>query len=131
VNTRILRLASLLLLFFAMAGGVGTATAADFVSASAKKHQQANVTCVNCHGTAKPVAAAAATACSKCHTSSGEIIYIGTGMKKYVGDGGTIKTVNVHQSHLVELPCTECHKTHTASVNACNQCHAFKDMPLK
>jgi hypothetical protein len=31
----------------------------------------------------------------------------------------------------VDLPCTECHKTHVASVNYCNQCHLFSDMSVK
>lgn len=133
MNIRFLRLASasLLALFLALTGGADVTNATDFVSAAAKKHQQANVTCVNCHATAKPTAAAPAAACAKCHASSGEALYVGTGLKKYIGDGGTTKTVNVHLSHLVEMPCTQCHKTHTASVNYCNQCHDFRDMPLK
>lgn len=130
MNTRFLTFGSLLLLFFAMAVGVTTSTAADFVSASGKQHHQAGITCANCHGTAKPVAAAPAEACVKCHANSGAH-YVGLGPKKYVGDGGAIKTVNPHQTHLVELPCTECHKTHAQSVIYCNQCHLFKDMPVK
>ena len=110
--------------------GVSATSAADFVSAAGKKHQQAGVTCVNCHASAKPTAAAPAAACVKCHANA-DGRYVGTGAKKYAGDGGAIKTVNPHQSHLVELPCTECHKTHTASVNYCNKCHLFSDMSVK
>jgi hypothetical protein len=131
VKTKFILLASMVLLTFAMlAGTAATTGAADFVSAAAKKHQQIGVTCVNCHNTTKPTAAAPATACVKCHANA-DGRYVGTGVKKYTGDGGAIKTVNPHQSHLVELPCTECHKTHAASVNYCNKCHLFSDMNVK
>jgi fumarate reductase flavoprotein subunit len=116
-----LAFASLALLFVALSGGAYTSGATD---------QQAGVTCVNCHNSAKPTAAAAPAACVKCHANA-DGRYVGTGAKKYVGDGGAIKTVNPHQSHLVELPCTQCHKTHAASVNYCNQCHLFSDMSVK
>lgn len=130
MKSKIMSLSSPVLLLAVLLVGVHAASAAEFVSASAKKHQQAGLTCVSCHSTAKPTAAAPAAACVKCHaTAPGR--YAGTGAKKYVGDGGAIKTVNPHQSHLIELPCTECHKTHTASVIYCNQCHLFRDMPAK
>lgn len=100
------------------------------VSASGLTHQKQGVTCVNCHNTAKPVAKAPVSACLKCH-SNAKGRYVGVGVKKYEFDGHTTKELNPHKSHLVDLPCTECHKTHVASVNYCNQCHLFSDMSVK
>jgi len=129
VTTRIFGILSSALIAVALIG-ISAASAADFVSASGKKHQQAGIACATCHGTAKPTAAAPAAACVKCHANSNGR-YVGLGAKKYTGDGGAVKTVNPHQSHLVELGCIDCHKTHAASVIYCNQCHLFKDMPAK
>ncbi len=129
MREKIFRVLSLALLVAALIG-ISATHAADFVSASGKKHQQAGMTCVNCHATAKPAAAAPAAACVKCHANSGPS-YVGLGAKPYTGDGGAVKTVNPHLSHLVDLPCTECHKTHSASTVYCNQCHLFKDMVAK
>jgi hypothetical protein len=39
--------------------------------------------------------------------------------------------VNPHRSHLVELPCGQCHRIHQASTNYCNTCHLFSNMPIK
>lgn len=100
------------------------------ISVSGLTHQKHSVTCVDCHNTNKPVAKASTSACLKCH-SNGKGKYVGTGAKKYAFDGHTTKEVNPHQPHFVELPCTECHKTHVASVNYCNKCHLFSDMPVK
>jgi hypothetical protein len=129
MKTRILGLLSAALLLVALIGASAT-NAADFVSPSGKKHLQLGLGCASCHAVSKPSVAAPASACVKCHANSGDR-YVGLGAKKYVGDGGAIKTVNPHQTHLVELPCTDCHKTHAASVIYCNECHAFKDMPAK
>lgn len=94
-------------------------------------HQQHHVTCTNCHQTTHPKTAASATGCLTCHsTPNANGKYLGTA-KQYTFDGGVPVVANPHQSHLVELPCTECHKVHTQSVLYCNQCHLIKDMNVK
>lgn len=92
-------------------------------------HVQHGVTCTNCHNTAQPTAAAPASACLTCHAGA-DGHYDGT-QRTYTFDGGVKVAANPHQSHLVDLPCTECHKVHVASVNYCNQCHLIRDMNVK
>ncbi len=106
------------------------AQAIDFVSAAGQAHQKLGLDCAGCHNTAKPTAKAPVAACLKCHGNA-DGRYLGKGPKRYAGDGGAIKTVNPHQSHLVDLPCGECHRIHSASVNYCNTCHLFSDMNVK
>jgi hypothetical protein len=130
VKTRLFVVVSLAVLFVAtLAGGYAT-KAQTMVSAAGQAHQALNMKCADCHATAKPTASAPTAVCLKCHGNA-DGIYAGKGRKNYVGDGGAVKSVNVHQSHLVELPCTECHKMHKASVNYCDKCHLFSDMRVK
>lgn len=130
MKTRLLVLVSVaVLLVAALASGLES-RAQTMVSAAGRAHQALNMKCADCHATAKPVAAAPVAACLKCHGNA-DGIYPGKGAKPYVGDGGAIKTLNPHQSHLVELPCNECHKVHKASVNYCDNCHLFSDMRVK
>ncbi|MDQ2081852.1 cytochrome c3 family protein [Xanthobacteraceae bacterium Astr-EGSB] len=117
-------------LFVAMFSTGTVSRAQTMVSAAARTHQALGIKCADCHASAKPTAAAPAAACLKCHGNA-DGIYPGKGRKQYVGDGGAVKSVNPHQSHLVELPCNECHKTHRASVNYCDNCHLFGDMRVK
>lgn len=116
--------------FFLLVVGANAANPA-MVSPSAMTHQKQGVTCINCHGTNVPVAKAPVSACLQCHANSKDGRYVGTGAKKYAFDGHTTKQINPHVAHLVDLPCTECHKTHVASVNYCNNCHLFSDMAVK
>jgi fumarate reductase flavoprotein subunit len=125
-----LTLSAVAALFVVMFTASIVARAQTMVSAAARTHQALGITCVDCHATAKPTAAAPVSACLKCHGNA-DGIYPGKGRKPYVGDGGAVKNVNPHQSHLVELPCDECHKTHRASVNYCDNCHLFSDMRVK
>jgi fumarate reductase flavoprotein subunit len=110
--------------------GAYAADTRPMVSSAAKVHQQNGIACAACHNTATPTAKAPSSSCVKCHSTS-EGKYQGVGVKKYAFDGDTFKEFNPHRSHLVELPCTECHKTHVASVNYCSKCHLFKDMVVK
>ena len=123
-------LVAVLVLIIPLAVSLYAVDAKPMVSAAAKAHQQHGVTCINCHNTANPAVKAPASSCVKCHSTS-EGKYQGVGVKKYAFDGDTTKEFNPHRSHLVELPCTECHRTHAASVNYCSKCHLFKDMVVK
>ena len=106
------------------------AYAQEKLSPNALKHQKLGLSCQICHNTDKPTEKAPSSTCLKCH-GDGKGKVKGAKVKTYTFDDGSKKKVNVHQSHAGEVECAECHKTHVPSVNHCNQCHAFKDMPLK
>jgi hypothetical protein len=120
----------LLFVFFCSATTLAYAgEAKEMISANALKHQKIGVSCAACHNTNKPTAAAPVSTCLKCH-SKGKKAFTGPGEKDYTSDGVKMKA-NPHQAHVGEVACTECHKTHAPSVNYCNQCHKFSDMPIK
>jgi hypothetical protein len=121
----------LLMVFFSSAATLAYAgEAKEMVSANALKHQKVGISCAACHNTDKPTATAPVSACLKCH-SDGKGKFTGPGAKDYAFDGGVRKKVNPHQSHVTDVSCSDCHKTHVPSVNYCNQCHSFSDMPIK
>ena len=79
-------------------------------------HAKAGVHCFDCHQEEKPTKKAVASdSCMTCH-----------------GDYPAMKAVtkdvkpNPHDSHLGEIPCTECHRQHQPPVVKCLECHAGK-----
>ena len=79
-------------------------------------HAKAGVHCYDCHHEENPTKkAVAAESCVVCH-----------------GDYPAMKAVtrnvkpNPHDSHLGEIPCTECHRQHQPPVVKCLECHEGK-----
>ncbi len=79
-------------------------------------HAKAGVHCFNCHQEEKPTKKAVASeSCMTCH-----------------GDYPAMKAVtkdakpNPHDSHVGEIPCTECHRQHVPPVVKCLECHEGK-----
>ena len=99
------------------------------------RHQKANVNCIDCHenGIEDKIHETiwyvtddfddpphkrdfGNQMCTKCHDNIEELI-----AKTDKGNG-----INPHDSHLGELNCADCHKMHTKSVAACQNCHDFE-----
>jgi hypothetical protein len=79
-------------------------------------HAKAGVHCYDCHQEEKPTKKAVAQeSCMTCH-----------------GDYPAMRAVtkdakpNPHDSHLGEIPCTDCHRQHQPPVVKCLECHAGK-----
>ncbi|MCE1205129.1 MAG: cytochrome c3 family protein [Holophagaceae bacterium] len=79
-------------------------------------HAKAGVHCYDCHQEEKPTKKAVAPdSCMTCH-----------------GDYPAMKALtknakpNPHDSHLGEIPCTECHRQHQPAVVKCLECHEGK-----
>ena len=79
-------------------------------------HAKAGVHCFDCHQEEKPTKKAVASdSCMTCH-----------------GDYPAMKVLtkeakpNPHDSHLGEIPCTECHRQHQPPVVKCLECHEGK-----
>ena len=101
----------------------------------ARKHQEAGVTCVDCHenGIEDKVQETAwyvtdnfddppekrkfsNEMCTKCHSDMEELV-----ARTDKGNG-----INPHDSHLGDLTCSDCHKMHAKSKAACQDCHDFE-----
>jgi hypothetical protein len=79
-------------------------------------HSKAGVHCFDCHQEEKPTKKAVANeSCMICHGD-------------YPAMKATTKDVkpNPHDSHLGEIPCTECHRQHQPPVVKCLECHEGK-----
>ena len=79
-------------------------------------HAKAGVHCFNCHQEEKPTKKAVASeSCMVCHGD-------------YPAMRAATKDVkpNPHDSHLGEIPCTECHRQHQAPKVKCLECHEGK-----
>ena len=79
-------------------------------------HTKAGVHCFDCHQEEKPTKKAVASeSCMTCH-----------------GDYPAMKALtkeakpNPHDSHLGEIPCTDCHRQHQPPVVKCLECHEGK-----
>lgn len=83
------------------------------------KHKENSIACVDCHKTETPDSPADVEACVECHGTQEDMAKVTEKLP-----------INPHDSHLGEIDCTECHKTHEPSVIFCNQCHNYK-MNLK
>jgi len=78
------------------------------------KHVAAGLTCAKCHTESTAKAPEMAT-CLICH--GGTYADLAAQTDKY--------GPNPHASHRGEVPCTECHHVHRASLTPCNQCHTY------
>lgn len=79
-------------------------------------HAKSGVHCYNCHQEEKPTKKAVASeSCMVCHGD-------------YPAMRAATKDVkpNPHDSHLGEIPCTECHRQHLAPKVKCLECHEGK-----
>jgi hypothetical protein len=82
-------------------------------------HQENDIACIDCHGTATPEKRAATRFCIECHSE------VPGSVKEYL-DRGNQLSVNVHDSHDGQLRCTLCHSIHKESELYCNSCHVFE-----
>jgi hypothetical protein len=79
-------------------------------------HTKAGVHCFDCHQEEKPTKkAVAADSCMTCHGDYPAMRALTKDVKP-----------NPHDSHLGEIPCTECHRQHQPPVVKCLECHAGK-----
>ncbi len=88
----------------------------------ADRHVARGQQCAACHGQNAPSAALPLDAdkhqtCVKCHG-----FYDAVAKKTQPADP---EEMNPHSQHDGNLPCTECHQGHKASVNYCAQCHFY------
>jgi hypothetical protein len=91
------------------------AVAAETEGFLSGKHIKNGINCEDCHsGEKEPKTNADVQPCLDCHGG-------------YAGMAEATETleVNPHASHEGELPCSECHKSHTPSIDYCEQCHTF------
>lgn len=95
-----------------LAASAASASADGFLS---DRHAAKGVACSSCH----PDSASKNVPqknCLSCHGNS----YPTLAEQTDKGD------MNYHDTHLGEIACSDCHRGHSASVLACNQCHQFK-----
>ena len=79
-------------------------------------HAKAGVHCFDCHQEEKPTKKAVASdSCMVCHGDY-------PAMKALTKDAKP----NPHDSHLGEIPCSECHRQHKPPVVKCLECHEGK-----
>ena len=79
-------------------------------------HTKAGVHCYDCHQEEKPTKKAVASeSCMTCHGDY-------PAMKVLTKDAKP----NPHDSHLGEIPCTDCHRQHLPPVVKCLECHEGK-----
>lgn len=79
-------------------------------------HAKAGVHCFDCHQEEKPTKKAVASeSCMTCHGDY-------PAMKALTKDAKP----NPHDSHVGEIPCTECHRQHKPGVVKCLECHEGK-----
>ena len=79
-------------------------------------HAKAGVHCFDCHQEEKPTKKAVASdSCMVCHGDY-------PAMKALTKDAKP----NPHDSHLGEIPCSECHRQHRPPVVKCLECHEGK-----
>lgn len=80
----------------------------------ADRHAAKGMNCASCHVETPPAKAVPTEKCLSCHGDYEKL-------KELTKD----KQPNPHYTHLLDQPCSECHKGHTESVNMCNSCHQF------
>lgn len=86
-------------------------------------HTDQGFACADCHGTDEPEAAPAIAACLECHGSYEEIAEATKPAEPDPEDPESY--ANPHDSHMGQLDCTSCHKTHSPSELVCAECHSF------
>ena len=88
-------------------------------------HAKADIVCAGCHGKDIPKAddTVESARCLECHGPMDQLA------KKT--EPKDFKDRNPHESHLGNIACTFCHKSHTESKVYCLQCHKNFDMKIK
>lgn len=88
-------------------------------------HAKADIICAGCHAKDLPKAddTVESARCLECHGPMDQLA------KKT--EPKDFKDRNPHESHLGNIACTFCHKSHTESKVYCLQCHKNFDMKIK
>lgn len=92
---------------------VGVAAAAEEDSLAAT-HAEAGLACNTCHQENPPAQAVATEVCTVCH-----------GLGPDLAETTAEVEPNPHASHKGDLACASCHRIHSASVDACADCHSW------
>jgi len=79
-----------------------------------RMHGEQGAGCSDCHSGTFPEGPASMSACVECH-----------GPYSALSESTADADPNPHASHLGEIDCGLCHKTHEESVLVCNQCHDY------
>lgn len=89
-------------------------------SPTAERHAQRGLECSACHGKAALVEGAFVDSktCIACHGDNAKVAERVAAKKK-------LKT-DPHLNHVVNVPCTDCHKGHQPSRNMCADCHMIE-----
>ena len=90
-----------------------SAMAADFL---ADRHAAKGQACSSCHKETPPAKRVKTEQCQTCH---GDYAALAKRTAK-------MQPNNVHENHLGDLDCRECHQGHKADKLACAECHQFK-----
>ena len=90
------------------------AYAASSTDFTANKHEKEfGVSCIECHEVKKPSKAPETDAkCISCHGGYDDLAKVTEKVDP-----------NPHKTHFSDIPCMECHKVHSPSVNMCKSCH--------
>ncbi|ADD68855.1 flavocytochrome c [Denitrovibrio acetiphilus DSM 12809] len=84
-------------------------------------HDEAGLTCADCHQIERPIKAASADSCKSCHS---DIRKTGRVVKFTERRTGRVMELNPHASHAGPIRCTLCHSEHKTSKLLCNDgCH--------
>jgi len=88
------------------------------------RHAKKKISCNSCHETFLPRRRVSQEKCLKCHKSY-----------QHLSKLSKTAEYNPHNSHLGEIRCTLCHKSHERFVLYCNRCHTsdprFACLPSK
>lgn len=85
------------------------------VSEAKPHHTNAEVSCMDCHGTDDPLDGAEEATCLDCHGSRDDIAALTKGMEP-----------NPHFGHEDGISCKACHREHEESVLYCDDCHNWE-----
>lgn len=81
----------------------------------ADRHQRLGLTCLSCHSQTPPASDVEPARCTQCH---------GT-VEQLVARTANMLPNNVHDNHLGETDCLQCHHAHKATTVICDECHQF------
>lgn len=81
----------------------------------ADRHAAKGLACSSCHKETPPAKRVKTEQCQTCHGDYATLAKRTAAMKPS----------NVHENHLGDLDCRECHQGHKADKLACAECHQF------
>ena len=100
-------------------------------SASAEEiggaHASMNFSCTDCHQTDTPDGPPAMKSCLECHASYAALATATAPTD--VDPADKESSANPHDSHMGQIDCYSCHKTHSQSELICAECHSFEFEP--